>query len=356
VTNKTGKWPTLRENRLIEDETLVAPPAPPAPPPVGGVPPEPGVPPPDRRIGLGMLLGLAFLVVLALGILLAWYLTHRDDGPSVTTVVTTAAAAPQTPATSSTSTAPRAGAKVTMPSLVGKPVAAATAELRSRGLTATRTEVTSSKPAGTVVDQAPEAGAKVSKGANVTLSVAKAPASTGGAATTTSSSQQTTTAGTTTGATTTTSAATTTAAPPPHPASVTVPDLSGQDETAAAQSLWKNDIFPSFVFVPGDDPLGTVEDQARQSGSTVAWHAHVQVNLSRGPGSKASEQVPSVIGKTLRDAISTLNATNLRLIYLRLPVTDRSQAGKIVQQTPLGGATAPRNAQVLVFLASYGTQ
>jgi hypothetical protein len=34
-------------------------------------------------------------------------------------------------------------------------------------------------------------------------------------------------------------------------------------------------------------------------------------------------------------------------------VTSKTQAGKVVQQTPLSGGHAPGNAQVLVFLGSF---
>jgi beta-lactam-binding protein with PASTA domain len=34
-------------------------------------------------------------------------------------------------------------------------------------------------------------------------------------------------------------------------------------------------------------------------------------------------------------------------------VSSQSQAGKIVQQSPLAGAHAPRNAQVIVYLGAY---
>jgi hypothetical protein len=48
-----------------------------------------------------------------------------------------------------------------------------------------------------------------------------------------------------------------------------------------------------------------------------------------------------------------LNGAHLRLLYVKYPVTSRSQAGKIVQQTPLSGGRAPENAQVLVFLGAF---
>ena len=78
----------------------------------------------------------------------------------------------------------------------------------------------------------------------------------------------------------------------------------------------------------------------------------MQVNLSSGPGEKTQEQVPSVIGQTLQQAVSSLQGAGLRLIFVKLPVTSRASAGKIVQQTPAGGQ-APHNAQILVFLGAF---
>ena len=60
-----------------------------------------------------------------------------------------------------------------------------------------------------------------------------------------------------------------------------------------------------------------------------------------------------MIGKTLQDAVSTLNGAQLRLIYVKYPVTSQTQAGKVVQQSPLSGAQAPQNAQVVVYLGAF---
>ena len=49
-----------------------------------------------------------------------------------------------------------------------------------------------------------------------------------------------------------------------------------------------------------------------------------------------------MIGRSLQDAVSAVQGANLRLIYVKFPVTSRAQAGKIVQQSPLGGGEAPR--------------
>jgi serine/threonine-protein kinase len=153
--------------------------------------------------------------------------------------------------------------------------------------------------------------------------------------------------------TTTTTATTTAPAAPAAPTTATVPDVAGQTEQAAVTSFSKAGVLPSLVWVPNQAPLGSVVQQAKSSGTTVPYHAHVQVNLSRGPGDKADVTVPDVAGKTLTDAVATINAAHLRVLYVRFPLTSKSQAGTIVQQSPLAGGKAPENAQVLVFLGAY---
>ena len=104
--------------------------------------------------------------------------------------------------------------------------------------------------------------------------------------------------------------------------------------------------------MPSQDELGTVEAQGKAAGTTVPYHSHVQVNVSTGPGNKPMENVPSVIGKSLQDALTAINGAHLRLIYLKYPVTSQAQAGKVVQQTPTSGNQAPQNAQVIVYLGA----
>jgi beta-lactam-binding protein with PASTA domain len=233
-------WPKADEPTLVEHETLVAAP-----------------PPPDRRIGWGMVVAIVVVALVVLGALLAWLLTHRsNDDSTVTTVVTTQSAT---------------AVQVTMPDVQGQTLRTARASLESAGLKTTVTKVTSSKPAGTVVDQAPDAGAKLAKGASVTVSVSQPPQPAA------------------------TAPATTAAAPAPaQPTTATVPDLSGQSEQQAVQALDEAGILASLVFVPSDQPLGAV--------------------------------------------------------------TSGAQAGKIVQQSPLGGGKAPRNGQVLVYLGALKAQ
>ena len=179
--------------------------------------------------------------------------------------------------------------------------------------------MTSDRPEGTVVDPGTEAGRPGSEeGRPYTLSVAHA------------------------AATPATTVATSTASAPSQPASATVPDVSDQKEAAAVQPLNQAGILASLSFVPGQRAARDGEGSRKPAGTTVPYHSHVQINVSIGPGDKPTEQVPNVVGQTLQQALTSINGAQLRLIYVKLPVTSRSQAGKIVQQSPLGGGHAPQ--------------
>jgi beta-lactam-binding protein with PASTA domain len=278
-----------------------------------------------------MLLAITAIVLAGAGVAIAYFLTHRDSSsdPTTTTIVTSAG----TPAPATAKTMPR---------LIGKNVTTARTTLAGLDVQSAVTPTASKQQAGTVLAQSPAAGSKLTSGSTVTLVVAQASSET----TASTSSGETSTSNATTAETTTTAA-------PRQPATVTMPDVSSQKEQAAVQSLNSAGILPSLAFVPGRDPLGTVTGQARAAGSTFAYHSHVQINVSSGPGDKPQEQVPNVVGQNLQQAVAAVNGAHLRLIYVKFPVSSRSQAGKIVQQSPLAGGHAPQNAQVLVFLGAY---
>jgi beta-lactam-binding protein with PASTA domain len=241
--------------------------------------------------------------------------------------------------------------KVAVPDVTGTSYSAALSKLDKLGLDGVRTDVSSAEPSGTVVDQAPPAGGPIAKGSTVTLSVARG-SSSQTTQTTTEATTPTTTEASTPTTTEATTPATTSASAPPQPRNATMPDVSGQDEAAAVTALGRAGILASLVFVPNAEPLGTVVQQAKPAGTTVPFHSHVQINLSHGPNDNPPATVPDVIGQTLQQAVDRLNGARLRLIFLKLPVTSRAQAGTVVQQSPLGAGEAPENAQVVVYLGA----
>jgi len=351
----TERRPTrAREEVVVDDtrDTAVAPPGPPPP----GAPFEP--PPADGadvvdRIGMELIIAIVLLALAGAGVA-AWLLTRDDDkSNSATTVVVTTA-----PAT----TAPAPPVQVTVPSLVGQTRADATSELDRAGLTVNVVEVPGPPPAGQVLAQDPAGGQKTETGETVRLNVSDGsqsgtqtnaettpPATTAPPAATTAPA---TTEQTTTQQATTQQATTQQATTPAPPQQVQVPSVSG-DVKSAAQQIAQAHLLVSVQYVPGEDPLGTVKAQSPQAGETVPGNAHVTLSVSSGPGEKEQHTVPDVVGQRVNQGVQTLNGESLRLVLLKQSVSDKSQAGVILEQTPKAGAKAPKNAQVVVYMGAY---
>ncbi|HEX7083717.1 MAG TPA: PASTA domain-containing protein [Gaiellaceae bacterium] len=383
-------WPTPEWSPADRRRTTLVDPAPP-PPPAG--------PPPDRRIGWGMLLALGVLALVALGILIAWLVTHRDNQPNgATTVVVTSSTA--------TGGGARPGAgRVAIPDVRGLDVAAAQAQLKAKGLDATTQQVRSSKPAGTVVAESPAPGGKVARGSGVALSVAAVSSATvpgltgrsqsaaahalqaaglsahtvtvpssrpqgtvvaqhpaagtripGGSSVrvnVSAGSQQDAQSSSSPPPAGTTTAAATTSTTQARPATGTVPDVSGDRVQSAVHQLDAAGFGVSIGYVPGDSTLGTIDAQSPAAGASATRGSHVTINASQGPGGNPEETVPDTTGQKLQQAVSTLNGAHLRLIFVKRTVSVRAEAGTVVEQTPAAGSHAPENAQVLVYLGAY---
>jgi eukaryotic-like serine/threonine-protein kinase len=297
-----------------------------------GHPPDPE---PDYRIGLGMLLGIAALAAAAAVLAVLLITRHHHHNAAGTTV------APTAPAT----TRPNGAVILPVPNLVGQHATPAGAGLRRAGFHVTLVRAHSTQPRGTVVKQDPAAGTKVAKGSDVRLSVSTGAAPPLAATTT---QEQATTPATTTAPTATETTPTT----PAQPATAQVPSLSGEVQTAV-QRLGQEGFHASVAYVPGSQPLGTVVAQSPSAGATAPRGSQVTVNVSAGPNAHTQETVPNVVGKSIPEALSALHAAGLRLIELKTPISDQSRAGLIVQQTPLPGERAPKNAQVLVYWGAY---
>ncbi|HWE82422.1 MAG TPA: PASTA domain-containing protein [Gaiellaceae bacterium] len=318
---------------------------------------------------MGLLVGI--LAIAAVGaVIAAILLTRRHDHtatPATTTVVVTKNAA--TPKTVVAHTTPAAPAAAPVPNLIGESTADATSSLKASGFTVRVATVRGAPPAGRVVGENPPPARHAAPGSIVTLDISNGTAvpSKSSAATTTVVTQTTTapaaktvparsspaaTTAAATAPTAATSASKTTTATP-QPTTATIPDVSGGDAQAAAQALSRANLLTSLAYVPSDDPLETVEAESPTAGANAPAGSHVTVNVSSGPGQKQQETVPDVSGKTIPQAVAAMQQAGLRLIFVKKPVNERSLAGTVVEQTPAAGRTAPKNAQILVYMGAF---
>jgi eukaryotic-like serine/threonine-protein kinase len=297
-----------------DDETIIVPPSDDWGP-EGEVFVEESVtepPPPKRPVLWPWLLALLVLVLVGLGA--AYFLTRDDDNDAATTTSTAAATAPQ----------------VTVPDVVGTTSSEATATLRDAGLDVNLVSVPSDRSPGTVIAQNPPAGEEVSDGSTVRLNVAEA-----------AKPAPTTTAPETT-------APTTTAAPEP----AVVPDVVGQELADAARSFSEEGLKVAVVYVPSDEPAGSVVAQARPPGAELQSGDSVQLNVSTGAEPAADVQVPDVTGDKQAAGRDQLKSAGFEVLTLQEPTNDRSRVGSVLSQTPSGGANIPRGSLVLLYVGA----
>ncbi|ANY06722.1 Stk1 family PASTA domain-containing Ser/Thr kinase [Pseudonocardia sp. HH130630-07] len=116
---------------------------------------------------------------------------------------------------------------------------------------------------------------------------------------------------------------------------VQVPDVSGQSAEQAAATLRSagfNSLSTSEV--DGGGSAGQVVGTDPAAGTRVARDQTITIQVSRGTGS----QVPSVVGQRINDAISTLREAGISYTTRSVEVSDSSQNGVVLNQSPSGGS------------------
>jgi beta-lactam-binding protein with PASTA domain len=277
-----------------------------------------------------------------------------------------------------------------VPNVVGQREAAAVSTLRARGFQVKTTNVVSTKPSGTVIAQNLQAGARVGHGSTVTIRVSRGPvtvpdtvgqsradavAAVGGAGLkskvfTVPSSQPKgqvvaqkplggkRIAGGSTVRLNVSSGSTAAAPPPPpppppppsKPATVTLPDVTGQQQNVAQKQLNAAGLKSGVVYVASDEPQGTVVSQAPEGGTAEKRGTRIQLNVSLGPTPGTLKGVPEVRNLDAAAARAKLTAAGFKVQTLRQGVSDPSQVGKVVDEQPAGGRNAPAGSVVTIYV------
>jgi eukaryotic-like serine/threonine-protein kinase len=174
-----------------------------------------------------------------------------------------------------------------VPSLVGLSAAQARDKASTDGFTLETLSRPSGQPSGTVIDQAPQAGAGLEKGAQVMAIVS------GGQA------------------------------------QVTVPKLTGSTATAAEQLLESQGLTASQRSVDSTKPKGIVVAQDPPEGTKVAKGTSVGLAVSSGNG---TVKVPAVQGTSQADAVSAITSAGLVPVVIQVP--SQQAEGNVIAQDP----------------------
>jgi serine/threonine-protein kinase len=188
---------------------------------------------------------------------------------------------------------------------IGETQAQAEQQIQAAGLHSVVNKVPNAKVTkGKVFKQDPSAGTKIDKGGTVTLTVSKGPPK------------------------------------------VTVPDVKGEQWTTAQQALVNAGLQPQKFSVPGSK-AGEVTATDPAAGESVPTGSTVRVNVMSGP---VTASVPSVVGLSLQQAISRLNAAGFHANPSYQDST--APANQVISQSPAPGTSATKGSSVTVNVSN----
>ena len=218
-----------------------------------------------------------------------------------------------------------------VPDVTGQSRGTAVSTLRGAGLVPAVVNVPSPQPRGIVVAQRPLAGTRVPQGSRVQINVSRGRP-----------------APTTTGAS---------PPPPPPPApppagttTRSVPDVTGQRQEAAQKTLNGAGFKAGVVYVPSNEPQGTVVSQSPAGGLTRRTGTRIQLNVSLGPNPGTQKVVPDVVGLDPQAARTRLSSAGFNVQTLIQTASSRGQNGRVVDEQPAGGGRAPARSTVTIYL------
>jgi len=200
--------------------------------------------------------------------------------------------------------------QVAVPDVVGLTEASAQKTLEAKGFSTDTKEKTSSKKVGTVLAQDPAALEKADEGSTITLTVSRGPGK------------------------------------------KAIPDVAGQGQNAAQQTLED----AGFKVTKTTQTSDTVSKNRviatdPKAGTKVNAGSTVQLIVSTGPQQVA---VPNVVGSQIDDARSQLSAKGFGASTTQ-QVSDQ-EPGTVLSQDPAGGATAAPGATISLVVAKASDQ
>jgi len=214
-----------------------------------------------------------------------------------------------------------------VPNVTGQTRAAATSSLRAAGLVPKSFVVPSSQPKNTVLAQRPRAGASAPRGTEVRLNISSGIPPAGGVPPP--------------------------PPPPPAPVSKSVPDVTGQLQQGAQRRLNAAGFKSRVVYVPSDQPQGTVVSQSPSAGSPAKVGTRITLNASLGPSPGAAQAVPKVIGLDPQTATARLEAAGFQVQRLTQTTSVRSLSGKVVDVQPARGVHVPAGETITIYVGRF---
>ncbi len=230
---------------------------------------------------------LAFALVLLIAAAVVWLLAYRHHHHQAAGAAGTTA----------------------VPTVIGEPRAKALADVRARHLQPVTQLRPSAQAKNTVVDQRPEGGVELRRGAPVTLFLSQGEPK------------------------------------------VVIPTVTGLQAAQAVTKLQDAKLVAKIVDVASPKTPGTVVTEKPKPAAKIPQGSTVTLGVSKGGG---KVNVPAVVGEKAPQAITDLKAVGLQATTQ--PVTSDLPRGTVVSQKPAGGDRAKKGSTVALKLSKGSAQ
>ena len=138
------------------------------------------------------------------------------------------------------------------------------------------------------------------------------------------------------------------------PREASVPEVSGETQANATATISAAGLKVSTVKREvSEPPAGTVISQDPAAGTQVKPGSTVTIVVSQAPAKTA---VPSVVGQSEVQAISTLKAAGFEATTVTRAVTEEAKVGTVLQQSPGAGAKSTKGQVVTLAIGKLAGQ
>ena len=129
------------------------------------------------------------------------------------------------------------------------------------------------------------------------------------------------------------------------PAQASVPNVVGDTVQQATAALNTAGFNYNLTYVDNDAPQGQIIHQNPAAGTSKPKGTTVELQVSNGP---PPVDVPTVVGETAQQAVSDLESQGFKVSQQYVTVTDPSQDGIVISQTPDGGSQQAKGSTVTI--------
>ena len=140
------------------------------------------------------------------------------------------------------------------------------------------------------------------------------------------------------------------------PAKKTVPNVTGETESTAESTLRAQGFTVQPVFTISKQTPGTVISQTPVGNTQAAPGSVVTIDIAKAAPPPSKATVPNVTGDTVAAARSALTAAGFVVVVSPQTVSNKSQDGVVLSQSPAGDSSAKKGSTVTIVVGHYKKQ